>query len=330
MVQILRNRFTLSGIFVLFLILWTVPITSAQEHMGKGRISGTVTDEDGNTLEGVLIVVESLKYKTKLQGYSDKKGRFAVAGMGSGFWRITASKKGYSSSSVDRDIKQLSRNTPVTFTLKKITGFAALLADDESFELYDKGNLLIKEEKYDEALEVLEEFMTKYPEIYQVHLNIGQCYMKKGELDRAEAEFKMVLDKTLEIHGDYKKDKATSLRAFTGLGELYIKKEDFDMGQKYFSQALDISPEDEVAAYNVGEVFFSHQKIDEAIKYFELAIQIKKDWSKPYLKLGYVNLNKGDFGKAHQYFTKFVEMDPENPEVPNVKNIIATIEKIKK
>lgn len=330
MAQILRNIFIISGIFVLFLILGTIPITSAQEHMGKGRISGTVVDENGNHLEGVLIVVESLKYKTKLQGDSDKKGHFAVAGMGSGYWRITASKKGYSSSSVDRDIKQLSRNTPVSFTLKKMTGFAALLADDESFQLYDKGNLLIKEEKYDEALEVFEEFKTKYPEIYQVQLNIGMCYLKKGELDKAEAEFKLALDKTLEMHGDYKNDKATSLRGFTGLGELYIQKEDFETAQKYFSQALEISPEDEVAAYNVGEVFFSHQKIDEAIKYFELAIRIKKDWSKPYLKLGYVYLNKGDFGKALEYLRKFIEMDPENPEVLNVKNIIATIEKIKK
>ncbi len=331
MIQILKNSFILISIFALFLIiLWTVPITSAQEHLGKGRISGKVIDENGNPVEGVLIVIESLKYKTKLQGYSDKKGHFAVVGMGTGYWRITASKKGYSSSSVDRDIKQLSRNTPVAFTLKKMSGFAALLADDESFELYDKGNLLIKEEKYDEALEVLEEFKARYPEIHQVHLNIGQCYMRKGELDKVEAEFKIVLDKTLEIHGNYEMDKATSMRAFTGLGELYIRKGDFETAQKYLSQALNISPEDEVAAYNVGEVFFSHQKIDEAIKYFELAIQIKKDWSKPYLKLGYANLNKGDFGKALEYFTKFVEMDPENPEVQNVKNIIATIEKIKK
>jgi len=80
----------------------------------------------------------------------------------------------------------------------------------------------------------------------------------------------------------------------------------------------------------VGEIFFSHQKIDETIKYFKLAIQIKNDWSKPYMKLGYVYLNKGDFNSSLEYFNKFIEIDPENPEVPKMKNIIATIEKIKK
>jgi len=330
MSHILRKKCLNSGLLVLFLLSITVPLTFAQEQMGKRRISGIVVDEKGQPVEGALVLVESLKTKTKLQGYSSKKGHFAVAGMGTGYWRITASKKGYTSSSVNMNVRTLTKNPLITFTLKKMTGFAALMADEESFQLFDNGNLLIKEEKYDEALQVFEEFLTRYPEIYQVHLNIGNCYLKKGDLDKAEAEFKLVLDKTMETHGDYKKDKVASLRGFTGLGEVYIQKEDFETAREYFAKALEISPQDEVAAYNVGQVFFSHQKVVEAIRYYELAIQIKEDWSKPYLRLGYVYLNKSDFDKSLEYFNKFVEMDPENPEVPQVKNIIATIEKIKK
>ncbi|MDH4219712.1 MAG: tetratricopeptide repeat protein [Candidatus Aminicenantes bacterium] len=317
-------------LLVLFVLSLTVPLSFAQEQTGKGRINGIVVDEKGQPVEGALILVESLKTQTKFQGSSDESGHFAVAGMGTGYWRIIASKKGYTSSSINMNIRQLTKNPPITFTLKKMTGFAALMADEESFQLFDKGNLLIEEEKYDEALGVFDEFKTKYPEIYQVHLNIGTCYLKKGDLDRAEAEFKLVLDKTLETHGDYKADTATSLRAFTGLGELYIQKGDFEKGQEHFAQAVEISPEDEVAAYNVGQVFFSNQRIDEAIKYYELAIQIKQDWSKPYLRLGYAYINKGDFDKALEYLNKFIEMDPENPEVPQTKNMIDTIERIKK
>jgi len=330
MSRVLRNIFFNLGLLTLFLLLWTAPLTFAQVHMGKGRINGTVTDDNGQPLEGVLIIVESLRFKTKLQGYSNKKGLFAVAGLGTGNWRITATKKGYSSSSVNMNVLQLRRNPPITFTLKKTTDHTVLMAEKDSFQLFDKGNLLLKEKKYDEALKVFEEFLTKYPDIYQVHINIGACYLKKEDLDKAEIEFNLVLDKTMETHGDYKNDAVTSLRAFTGLGELYLQKRDFENAQKYFAQALEISPEDEVAAYNVAEVFFSHQKVDEAIEYFSLAVQIKKEWSKPYLKLGYAYLNKADFKKALEYFNKFVEMDPDNPEVPKVKNIIATIEKMKK
>jgi len=302
----------------------------AQEQMGKGRISGAVVDDAGNPVEGALITVESLSTESKLEGRSDSKGHFAVAGMGTGMWRITASKPGYASSYVEMNVRQLTTNPPIIFTLKKMTGFAALQTDEKSFALFDSGNTLIKEEQYDEALKVFEKFLANYPEIYQVHLNIGTCYLKKDDLDKAAAEFQLVLDKALQTHGDYKKDPEATFRAFSGLGEIYLKRGDFQNAQKQFSQALEISPRDEVAAYNVGEVFFSNQQIDEAIKYFELAIQIKKDWSKPYLKLGYVYLNKGDFTKSLEYFNAFLQMDPENPEAPQVKNVIAAIEKMKK
>lgn len=319
-----------SGLLFLVVVSLTGTLSFAQEQSGKGRISGTVVDEKAQPVEGASILVESMKTETKFHGTSDESGHFAVAGMGTGYWRITAQKEGYTSSSVNVNVSQLKRSPPITFTLEKTTGYSALMTDETSFRLFDKGNSLIEEEKYEEALEVFEEFKTKYPEIYQVHFNIGICYLKKGDLDQAEEEFQFVLDKTLELHGEYAADPATSLRAFTGLGELYILEGEFEKGQEYLTMALAISPEDEVAAYNVAQIFFSNQRPDEAIKFYKLAIQIKEDWSKPYLRLGYTYLNKGDFAAALEYLNKFVEMDPENPEVPQTKNMIATIEKIKK
>ncbi len=302
----------------------------SQEDMGKGRISGTVADDSGAPVEGALVVAQSLRSDTKLQTQSDGKGKFAIAGLGTGNWRISASKEGYGGASLDMNIRQLGTNPPITFTLKKITGAAAVASDKEALSMLDQGNALLTRENYDQALQVFTEFQGKYPEIYQVHLNIGTCYLRKGELDNAEAEFKLVLDKTLEIQGDLKKDAEVSLRATAGLGEVALRRGDFDAAQKHFSQALDISPQDETAAYNVGELLFSNQKIDEAIRYLELATQIKKDWSKPYLKLGYVYLNKGDFAKSLENFNTFILLDPENPEVAQVKNMIDTIEKMKK
>lgn len=305
-------------------------LSFGQEDLGKGRISGIVVDEGGLPVEGAQVVAQSLRSETRLEGRSDGKGRFAIAGLGTGSWRITASKDGYGTSSLEMNIRQLAANPPITFTLKKATGAAAVAADKDALALLDQGNALLTQENYDQALLVFEEFISKHPEIYQVHLNIGTAYLKKGELDKAEAEFKLVLDKTLETHGELKKDPDASLRAVTGLGEVSLRRGDFDSAQKQFAQALDISPQDQAAAYNVGELLFSNQKIDEAIRYLELAIQIKKDWPKPYLKLGYVYLNKGDFDKSLENFNAFIKLDPENPEVTQVKSIIETIEKMKK
>jgi len=301
-----------------------------QDNLGRGRISGSVVDEKGNPIEGTKVVVQSLSTKTRFDAVADAKGRFAVGGMGSGEWNIAATRDGYAPASLVVTISQLKPNSPVTISLKKLAGIEALKADKGSTEMFDKGNQLYAQGRFDEAIAIFEEFLAKYPDIYQVHLNLGSNYLKKENLDKAQAEFQLVLDKILQIHATYQKDSNAAFRAFSGLGEVALKRNDFETAQKHFKQALEISPLDQTAAYNVGEIFFSNQKIDEAITYFEMAIKIKKDWSKPYSRLGMVYLNKGDFPKALENFNAFIAMDPENPEVPNAKAMISAIEKIKK
>jgi len=325
------SRNVLGLILFLFILLtfWTAPPTlSGQENLGRGRITGTVSDETGNPIEGAKITVQSLSSKTVLEGISDKKGHFAVAGLGTGMWRVKATKEGFLPSQIDYDVKQLTRNPPIVFTLKKASGVAALAADEGMLKLFEQGNNLLNAGQVDEALKIFEDFVAKYPDIYPARLNIGLCYLKKEDFDRAETEFNFVLDKIKQLLGDLKKDTISSVRALSGLGEIYMKKGDLDKAVEFFKQAVEISPEDEATAYNVGNILFSHQQVDEAIKYFELATRIKPTWPNPYVKLGYAYVNKGEYKKAIENFNKFIELDPQNPEVPQVKNIIAAIEKL--
>jgi len=315
---------------VLLVLLGLVPTMSAQDNLGRGRISGDVVDESGAGISGALVVVESLQGGTHLEGKTDKKGHFAVGGMGSGEWRITVSKEGYSSDSTTVQVSQLKANPPVNLTLKRMSGLEALRADEQGRSLIDRGNAMLEIEHYDEALAAYEEFALKYPEVYSVRLNIGTVHMKKGDLDRAAIEFRSVLDKDGQAAGDRGVHKDTSLRALSGLGEVALKRGDFATAQDIFRKALEISPDNPAAAYNVGEIFFSNQKIDEAITYFELAAKIKKDWPKVYHRLGLVYLNKGDLDKALENLKKFLELDPQNPEAANVAAAIAAIEKMKK
>ncbi|MDP2916065.1 MAG: tetratricopeptide repeat protein [Candidatus Aminicenantes bacterium] len=314
---------------ILLTVLLAFPL-AAQENLGRGRITGNVLDENGRPVEGATVIAESQQSKARLEGTTDAKGRFVIAGLGTGSWLVVAKKTGYVESSVVMNVKQLVANPPATLALKKITGVASFLQDKAAGEFFDKGNQLFLTEKYDEALGVFNEFLVKFPEIYQAHLNIGACYLKKDDYDKAASEFQLVLDKTLQTQGAYAKDAQASLRALSGLGEIAMKKNDFDSARKYFTQALEISPQDEVAAYNVGEIFFSNQQPDEAVKFFEMAIRIKKDWATPYYRLGIVMLNKGDFARSLEYFNKCVQMDPEGPDAAQAKSMIATIEKIRK
>lgn len=313
------------------IVLMILPaVLPAQENMGRGRITGQVVDETGAAVPAAKVVVKSLQGNTQLEGMTDKKGHFAVAGMGTGQWRVTVTKEGYISAYTDMPVSQLKPNPPLTMTMKRVAGAQALPTDEERTSLLGQGNALLEEGKFDEALAAFEQFSAKYPEIYAARLNVATTYLKMGDLDRAESEFRGVLDKAVQAQGEAGKDKEISLLALSGLGELALKRGDFTAAQESFRRALEISPEDAAAAYNVGEIFFSNQKVDEAIPYFELAARIKKDWPKAYHRLGLVYLNKGDFDKALENLRKFVELDPLNPEAANVKATIAAVEKMKK
>ncbi len=309
----------------------------AQQNLGRGRMSGDVIDESGNPIGGAKVVAVSSKNTvTTFETKTNKKGHFAFGGLGSGVWRVTATMAGYNDCYFDQDVSQLAPNPPIRLTLRKLDPNAPVAAaeggksSEQAMALAEKGNALIKAGDLDGALAAFEEFSSIYPDVYKIRTNISALYVQKGEYDKAEAEYKAVLDKIKAKSADYSSDKSTASSALSGLGEICLRKNDTDTAAKYFTEALAIAPQDEAGAFNVAEIFFSNQRIDDAIKYYELALSIKPTWSKPLVRLGFAYLNKGDYAKAGENFKKFLEVDPDNAEAANVKNMLKAIEGMKK
>ena len=314
-------------------LIWIIiPLLSigfvwAQAGRGRGRLSGMVVDENQNPIPAAKIVCEFIEnMNVKKEDAADDKGEWAVLGLGTGMWKVTASKDGYIPSFSEVYVRQLERNPKVTLTLKKIESEGALLRDRESLNLLEQADILFKEQKFDEALSLMQQFLEQNPEAYQAYASIGDCYREKGDYDKAIENYTMVLEKA---ETDEEMGKEMTARALAGIGECYLKIQDIEKAQKYFEQSIAAYPENEILAYNVGEIYFSNQKIEEALKYFALSTQIKPDWPPPYLKLGYVYLNKGDYSNAEENFKKFLEMSPDSPEAPTVRNILEYIAKIK-
>jgi len=319
-----------SKLYLIILIFFLVSSYAfAQAGRGKARLKGVVNDEDGNPIKSAKIVLQfSKNEQVKRETTTNKKGEWAIIGLGTGTWRVTASADGYIPAYRDIYIQQLELNPKITLILKKIEQSAKPIIENEAaLNLIEKANQLFTENKYDEAIALLKQFLEQNPKAYQTHLNIGDCYREKGEFDKAAEEYNKVLAKANE---DDVMGKEMRAKALAAIGECCLRKEDFETAQNYFKQSIESYPENEILAYNVGEIYFSNQKTDEAIHYFKLSAQIKPDWSLPYLKLGYAYINKGDYKKAKLNLNKFIELDPQSPEAPEVKNMIDYLEKIKK
>ena len=109
-------------IFLCFLLFISVTVVlSAQQGRGKGRVHGKVMDEEGNPLKGVKIVATSYEYQTTFDSKSDKRGNWAIGGLGTGYFRFAATLEGYEMAFHDMQVSQFSRqNKPIEFVLKKI------------------------------------------------------------------------------------------------------------------------------------------------------------------------------------------------------------------
>jgi tetratricopeptide (TPR) repeat protein len=309
--------FTLAAAIIV-MVGFTVSLTHAQAGRGKGRIKGKVID--GKTKKpffGAKVVIhyakdENLKHETK----TNKKGEWAFIGLGTGEWRLTATADGYVPDREAIHVSQFSANPYIILKLKKPEKMD--LAKEAG--LVAQGNSLYEEGKYDEALETFKKFQKKTPEFYEVHINIANCLMKQEKYDEAIAEYNTFLEKAEEEKIELK------AQALASIGEIHLKQDDIEKAQSFFMKSVELNPKDEILAYNVAEIFFGNNKNEEAVKYYNIASQIKPKWGIPYLKLGYVYLNLGDMKKAVESFTKFVEVDPGNPEVPAIKDLIKSLE----
>jgi tetratricopeptide (TPR) repeat protein len=309
--------------------LLALSAASGQAGRGLARVNGTVVDEAGNPVPQAKIELVLIQnQEIKRDAITDKKGQWALMGLGTGMWRVTASAPGYQPASVDYNVKQLERNPVIALTLKKPSSSDRPSGVDEaSLALIDLGNQLYNNNKFDEALAVFQELLVKNPTVYQIKLSIGDCYREKGEYDTALALYTEAAEAALTNEVSGKEMRAKSLAR---IGECHIKKGDFETAQNYFKQSIEAFPENEVLAYNVGEIYFSNQKLDEAINYFTLATQIKPDWNEAYYKLGLAYLNKTEYEKAQQSLNKFLELEPNTERSTSVKSILDYIGKIKK
>ncbi|MCP5102867.1 MAG: tetratricopeptide repeat protein [bacterium] len=298
----------------------TVSSLDAQAGRGRGRLKGKVIFKDTKKpVTGADVMIyfaqdEKLKYEDK----TDKKGEWAFIGLGTGQWRITASFPGYIPDKQQLKVSQFTNNPYLVLKLEKATKKVL----SENAGLVEQGNEFFGEGKYAEALEAFKGFHEKTPEFFEVFINIANCYMKLEKYDEAIAEY----NKFLEEAKKKNEKKELQAQALAAIGEIYVKRNDMEKAQEFFVKSIELDPKDEILAYNVAEIFFGNGKSEEAAKYYQIASQIKPTWGVPYLKLGYTYLALGDMKKAVEFFNKFIEVDPENPEVPNIKEVIKGLE----
>ncbi len=164
-----------------------------------------------------------------------------------------------------------------------------------------KGYSCLMLERYDDAIEALDEALATDPELYNAILLKASVYSETGDLDSAiEA-----LEQYVEKSGD------TSV--YETIATLYEAKGETDKAYEVYGQFADASASTEAeAAYMRGLYLLQRGKYEEAVKAFDESAAAETPADGTYYNRGLCYMSLGDYPKAIEDFGKSAESESED------------------
>ena len=282
----------------------------ALAQMGTGHITGTITDPEGNGVEGAVITVVDATGK-KLEGTSDEDGKWVILGFRPGTYDFNIEAEGYRTRIAQKSVRQMGRNElDIVLVPLGATDERAIESDNA---LLNEANELLQQEQYSQAVAKYEELLVAQPSFYQAHEFVGIAYREMGDYDAALVQFEKVLAEDARHAG-----------ALISVGDILVTQQKHDEAVAYFEKAVSQTT-DAIVPFNVAEIYFNQGDAAKAVEYYQVAAEYKPDWADPHLKMGYAYLNTGDLDGAKVSFQKVVEVAPDSPQAQMAQAALSSL-----
>ena len=293
---------------------------SAAPALAQSVVRGKVVDAQGKPVPDATILFEATDANRKTQTKTDRNGDFLQVGLSSGAYKITASKDGVGTQTLNSNVRQ-GQNNPLSFSLSPASGLSA--AEKESAVAVQAAASAameaMKAGRHDEAITKFNEVIAKMPTCADCYYNIGMAYVGKQDLAQAETAFK----KTIELKPD-------SAEAYTGLAGLYNSQKKFDLAAEASSKASQLSGGaaggGAEGAYNQGVILFNAGKFAEAKTQFEAATKADPSMGMAQYQLGMTALNLGQIPEAIAALEAYMKVDPNGPKAAEVKAALPALQ----
>jgi Flp pilus assembly protein TadD len=165
--------------------------------------------------------------------------------------------------------------------------------DENAHQLYNEG-------RYDDALAILKEGLSLYPNAVELHVGAGYAQLAREEFAWARRSFETAL--TLEPdHED----------ALAGLGETLLRLGERVGAASAFDRVLGLGlHEDHELMLQVGRALFRDGSLAQAHRFFDLATTAHPDSPDAAACLGYASHRLGRDGAAFYWLRRALELDP--------------------
>lgn len=161
-------------------------------------------------------------------------------------------------------------------------------------------------DKFDRAIpactRILESPATKKEFLVWSTFNRAAAYERKGEVDRALADY----DRVLSLEPQY-------LLAHYGRGVALLRKGELASAKAAFDHALALNPEFIEALYSRGIVQYDMGLLDKSLADFDAAVLLDPSHAAAFSRRGMVYEKKGEYPKAIADYRKTLGIEPSSP-----------------
>ena len=301
----------------MLLLLSLAAAGATAQVKGDAKVAGKTVDNDsGQPLADVQVKGTLAGQSQAVMAKSNKKGEFALNGIGSGDWTLEFTKDGFDPQSGKITVEG-GKGADITVKLVKHVD-----RPDPGVELNAKaqeGMTLLQGQKYPEARKIFEDLLAKYPDVHQINAYIAQTYAGENNMPKAieymktasekdpeNAEMKLVLADLMMEGGD----KAAALEIMKTVDITKIKNP--------------------LPLINGSIALINASKTDEALELLNKVATQFPTQAEVYYYRGRAYVAAKKYPEAKADLDKFVSMAaPDARELPDAKKLLEQLKDAK-
>lgn len=191
---------------------------------------------------------------------------------------------------------------------------AGLKLDPDAEDLlYLLGDLLLEENRYEEAVATYQRIIDQTPDDAEAWVSQAMAYVNLGQLDTAEANCR----KALELD-------AEEVFALNALGDIQLAKGRLETAADCFRQAVALEPEDPQAHLSLAEIYYDQNQSAQAEAYCLKGLELDPSLPAGYLTLGNIYLDQERIQEAIENYRQFLRLET-SPVAKEIRDEVAAV-----
>ncbi|MGD1020896.1 MAG: tetratricopeptide repeat protein, partial [Verrucomicrobiia bacterium] len=156
---------------------------------------------------------------------------------------------------------------------------------------------------YADAETLWRDTLTKNPNAWLAHNNLGTALLRAGKLAEARAHF----EQAVRLEPDYPE-------AHCNLGVVLQKLGKLTEAKQQYEEAVRVNPNFAEAHYDMGVTLFVAGRISEAVQEYEQALRIKPDYTEAHINFGIALTRLGRLPEAIAQYEQVLRIEPDSAE----------------